>query len=180
MLDTKEQLIEGLSLTYAITVASEPLIETALEESMPIELKDFYEKHLKDERRHVQWVLADLKALDAVPYIVDWRIAPIVGMQYYLIKHVAPECLLGYMAYLEGSPTPIEEIERLETIHGKAPIRTIRYHAEHDVAHSKDILQIIDSLGDKIDQELVADTMQHTAGMFDRAFVAIRKDLETR
>jgi len=169
----KEWLIEFLSRAYAVAVATVPLLKTALQEPMPDELREYYTRKIEQERDHDKWIIRDLKLLGSAPYLVDWRFVPLVGSQYYLIKHVAPECLLGFMTVFEQSPMPLEMVAQLEEAHGIEPVRTIRFHAEHDLEHGPEVLHMIESLGDKIDQELVRENAQHTAKMLNEVLESV-------
>jgi hypothetical protein len=160
---SRKVLIEHLRFLYGIIVASESLLIRALEkESLPHKLRTYYGHHLREERDHADWLREDLAGPEIPP--VNWRAAKIAGMQYYLIEHVSPVALLGYMATLECRPMKMAAIEKLEHWHGKSIMRTWRYHAEHDIAHGQDILKLIDTL-DPVDKSLVLANAAHTAQM---------------
>ena len=167
MLEDRQLFSDYLIHCYAIIRASEDLIDTALDERMPARLRAYYEKHLTEEHDHAKWLLDDLKSLGLTPAPVDWQIAPIVGMQYYLIKHAGPEALLGYMAALETNPMPLDEVAKLESLHGKDAMRTVRFHAEHDRQHGPDVIKTIAELGDSINHYLVIQTFKHTTQMLN-------------
>lgn len=138
-------LISNLAFMHQVIVSSERLLEEAANESIG-ELKAYYLVHLEEERQHQKWLADDL-----LSYGVDVKTLPLMrkaaemaGSQYYLIKHVHPSCLLGYMAVLEGFPMPLDMVDSLEVLHGKKLIRTLRFHAEHDLEHRKEVFRMID------------------------------------
>ena len=125
-------------------------------------LRSYYVEHLEEERNHSAWILDDLKSAKVTPPSVDWEAAQIAGIQYYLIYHVSPQALLGYIAALECRPASMDFIERLEGRYGAALLRTARYHAEHDVDHGAAVLNFIDSLPDA-NLELISENAARTA-----------------
>lgn len=140
----KAVFISNLAFMYQVIVASERLLKETINESSG-KLKAYLEAHLDEEREHEKWLSEDLLSAG-----VDVKTAPLLrtavemaGSQYYLIKHVNPACLLGYMLVLEGFPMPMSMVDELESLYGKGLLRTVRYHAHHDVNHSKDIMNIM-------------------------------------
>lgn len=139
-----ESLVSSLTFTHQIITASEGLLEQAVILSTG-KLKDYFSQHLQEEFNHAEWLAEDLKSngidCSKIPKI---RCAvEMAGSQYYLVKHSSPLSLLGYMAVLEGFPTSIEIIEKMEGFHGKDLLRTLRYHAEHDLEHRKELFAMI-------------------------------------
>ncbi len=131
-----DMLLNILAFWYQVIVASEPLLEEAIyllgdgdEEG---ELKAFYRKHLEDERKHAQWLKEDL---GDHPINLHFGAAQLAGMAYYLIRHVHPVALLGYMQALEGRRIPDWFVDQVEAEHGSAAVRTLRIHAEADRDH---------------------------------------------
>jgi hypothetical protein len=168
-LDDRNAWVENLKFMHAVMVASEPLLETALDQKpLPETVRNYYADHLEEERSHADWLVEDLASIDVKPALIDWRAARIVGAQYYLIHHVSPVALLGYIAVLECRPAPMAQIEQLEALHGKALLRTMRYHAEHDIEHGKALLDLIDTIDDDSRRLIVANVI-HTAAWLARA-----------
>lgn len=134
----------GLFL-YQVMVATEGMLEVAIMHSKG-KLKDYFISHLEEERNHAEWLADDLKHLgiDVASEKTKRHAAAMAGSQYYLIKHVKPECLLGYMAVIEGFPADIKFVEYLEATHGKEAFKTLRFHAEHDLEHRKELFDIIE------------------------------------
>ncbi len=144
----KRIFIGNLLFIYACMIASEDLIEEALKHELPEHLRAYYEQHLIEEHNHALWLKDDLSSFGVTPTL-DWNAAQIVGTQYYLIKHVDPKALLGYMAALECRPASIENVEYLEGLYGTEVMRCMRYHAVHDKDHKEDLLALIDTFDDK-------------------------------
>ena len=138
-------LVSNLAFMQQVITASERLLQEAADESTG-ELREYYLNHLEEERDHEAWLADDLKSVgvDVKTLPMMRKAVEMAGSQYYLIKHVHPSSLLGYMAVLEGFPMPIDLVDLLENVHGKQLIRTLRYHAEHDVEHRKELFKMID------------------------------------
>lgn len=125
-----EELKRRLAFSLQSMVASERLLgEASLE--CGGELRDYYLKHLWEEAQHADWLQADLEGF-TIP--LEGAAVAMAGSAYYLIKHVNPAALLGYMRALEH-PMPLAQVEKLEALHGKKLLRTVRIHAEEDVKH---------------------------------------------
>lgn len=165
---------DNLVFMYGVIIASEQLIEEALTEKMPDALHDYYLKHLAEERNHASWLLDDLKSVGVTPGL-DWDATKLVGMQYYLIKHVSPDALLGYMLALEGKPMPLKLVAELETRHGKKLLRTLRYHAEHDVQHSSDLYEFIETTPG-LNFDLILANIEQTSFMLNKSFNRIIRE----
>jgi hypothetical protein len=129
-------MLEHLAFWFQVIIASEPLLEESIaileEDGWEGELKAFYRKHLDDERNHATWLREDL---GDYPVNLHFGAAQLAGMAYYLIRHVHPVALMGYMLALEGKPIPMEYVEAVEAAHGKQAGRTLRIHAEEDAGH---------------------------------------------
>jgi hypothetical protein len=146
-LTDKNVFIKNLVFAYHVIRASEHLLQIAHDKSDGI-LKEYFSTHLEEEKSHEKWLAEDLNSADvqvqstAIPRLA----VEMVGSQYYLIHHVSPCALLGYMARLECFPFPMKVVEELEEVHGKKLVRTLRYHAVHDVEHREDLLNMLDEL----------------------------------
>jgi hypothetical protein len=146
-------VIANLIFLHDVIAASEQLLIEAAEglellprNSFHSRLAKYYRSHLDEERDHVKWLREDLKSAGVnVPAEWPHKLAmAMAGSQYYLLKHAHPAALLGHMAVLEGDPTPIEVIESLEQAHGKQLLRCVRFHAEKDLEHRKELFEVID------------------------------------
>lgn len=156
----KRVVIANLVFVHQLITASESLLVEAAKRATG-DLKRYYREHWTEERGHEAWLAKDLKTA-GVDVKTIWplrRAVEMAGAQYYLVRHVSPACLLGYMAVLEGSPMPLANIGLLEEIHGKPLLRTLRYHAEHDIEHRKEVFRMIDANP----HPLTLDNAVHTA-----------------
>lgn len=157
----KQIFIGNLLFVHSLMLASESLLEEALKQDLPDNLRAYFTEHLAEERNHAIWLQADLKSLGVEPKL-DWTAAQIAGTQYYLIKHVDPKALLGYMAALECRPMSLEHVEYLESLYGQEAMRCMRYHAMHDQDHGKELLEFIDTFDD---QDLISRNAELTAAV---------------
>jgi hypothetical protein len=136
----------NLAFMMQMIVTSETLLRVSisrLEPSLDIfdmDLRAYYAQHLEEETGHYEWMQADM---EGEKYAFHWGAAELAGMQYYLVQHVHPAALLGYMLVLECLPMSMALIEHLESIHGEKLLRTLRYHAVHDQDHSRDLLAMV-------------------------------------
>jgi hypothetical protein len=135
-------MLDVLAFWYQVIIASEPLLREAIahlsDEGFDGDLKAFYKKHLEDEMHHAEWLKEDL---GDYPINLHMTAAALAGTQYYLIRHVHPVCLMGYMQFLEGQQIDAGFVEEVERLHGKQAARTLRIHAEADPEHSKELKQ---------------------------------------
>lgn len=138
-------ILPNLVFVHQLIAASEPLMQEALKVA-DAPLSAYLDSHAKEEQGHAEWLGDDLLSagIDVARVAPFRRAAAMAGSQYYLIKHQSPYALLGYMAVLEGFPVSLESVEALEAAHGKELFRTLRYHAEHDLEHRKDLFAFID------------------------------------
>ena len=151
-LSNKTVLIHNLIWMYQVIVASETLMLEAIRKAHGPVLRSYLREHLEEERGHAKWLADDLAALgvDVTVLPLNRSAVELVGTQYYLINHVSPAAILGYMAVLEGFPFPLDVLEQLEAIHGVEPLRCLRYHAENDIEHRKELFKVIDQINDPI------------------------------
>ena len=164
-----------LVFVYHVIKASEPLLEHAVQRSEGTPYHAYFIEHLAEERSHEKWLEDDLHELgvDVAKAGIPVIAVQMAGSAFYLVNCVTPLALLGYMACLEFFPTPIEEIETLEALHGKKALRTLRYHAEHDLDHGSDLAAVLNTLPVE-DQLIVKQTAYQTAIYVQRAIAAIQ------
>ena len=164
----KGVVLANLIFMHQVIIASEDLLITAAnclgKGSFDNDLRDYYQSHLEEEREHEAWLADDLRTagieVKSIPLMR--KAVEMAGTQYYLIKHAHPAALLGYMAFLEGFPMPMEVVDMLEDTHGKDLFRTLRFHADHDLEHCKDLFKIIDTVPEHLHQ-LVLNSATQTA-----------------
>ena len=152
-------VIENLKFLHDCCAASEELL---LEAALLSGIGDnYFGRHLNEESGELSILENDLKAAG----VERWTASPIamamIGTQYYLIKHVSPVALLGYMAVQEADPTPIGVVEDLETAHGKDLFKFLRMHALKDLEHRKELIEVIDQQKDS-DLDLIAFSARNT------------------
>lgn len=174
-LGNAQTFIFNLLFMYHVMKASENLTRQAANCATG-ELKDYFTRHLAEEEGHEKWLAADLATvgIDVSKTAVPIDAVEMAGSQYYLINHVSPVSLLGYMVVLECFPMPLEQVEHLELVHGKDLLRTLRYHAEHDIDHGADVLAEIDKLTDE-QFNLVMQSAVQTANYALNALMRIAK-----
>lgn len=133
-------MLDHLAFWYQVIIASEHLLGEAVfllkEDGWEGDMRTFFEKHLKDEKHHAEWLREDL---GEHPIALHFGAAQLAGMAYYLVRHVHPIALLGYMLALESQPIPMEYVEAVERAHGVAAARTLRIHAEQDPGHADEL-----------------------------------------
>jgi hypothetical protein len=143
-------VLNNLKFVYYSVIGSENLLVCAIEQ-LKSEKEDNYNEtllkyfasHLEEERDHVKWLLDDLTTHGVELDDGDEDAMAMVGSQYYMIFHLHPSCLLGYLAVVEGTPTPIEEIEKMERIYGRKLFRFARFHALKDRDHKIELFDVI-------------------------------------
>lgn len=146
-LQNRTAFLSNLVYLWHVIRASERLLEVAIEHSSD-SLRKYFLDHLEEERGHAKWLAEDLATADIAMRRTDFLplAAEMVGIIYYFVQHIDPAALLGYMLALEGLPMPLSQIEKLEATHGKELLRTLRYHAEHDIDHGAALSETIDAL----------------------------------
>lgn len=156
-------MLRNLGIILQMIVASEELMRVALQrlngsrDVYDQRLADYFAEHLAEETGHYSWLLDDLGD-QKVSF--EWIAAELAGTQYYLVNHMHPSMLLGYMAVLECFPAPLEMVDKLEEIHGKCLLRTLRYHAVHDQDHGKDVLHMIEEAPKHLQDWIIANAVK--------------------
>lgn len=162
------ELIPNLIFCYHTMVASEQLLIEAEKRSQGA-LQAYFRTHLEEERGHAGWLAEDLAS--AGIRVSETRIpveaVEMVGSVYYMVFHVEPCALLGYMQALEREDWPM--LPALEKEYPPSLLRTLKYHAEHDPRHARDLKRIVDTLTTE-QKALVEQTRQRTFHYLKRAF----------
>jgi hypothetical protein len=144
-------------------------------------------RHIREERHHDDWLLADLVALGVTRESVMARmpsptVAALVGAQYYWIWHYHPVAVLGYIAVLEGTPPDAEHVETIIARTGlpRTAFRTILTHADLDPHHRDGLDRALDALPLSDDQagtvavsafttiRLLGESLRETVDSWDR------------
>lgn len=143
-METRAQFVAFLKFAHGLMRASGPLLELAVERSTGA-LRDYYMAHLAEEKDHAAWLAEDMDLLGEAPVKLDHAVAATAGAQYYYLRHVGPQALLGYIAAMEFRPMPLADVETLEKVFGAPALRTVRHHATHDIEHAKELARVIDA-----------------------------------
>jgi pyrroloquinoline quinone (PQQ) biosynthesis protein C len=160
--DLRERYPEYLVMCHTVIRASVPLMEATRERARELaaaddevagELVDYYAEHIEEERDHDEWLLQDLEAIgvprdEVLPRPPSPTVAAVVGAQYYWALHFHPCALLAWTGLLEGYAPAPAMIDGLQERTGYPPeaFRTLRLHAELDVAHGDELFALVDRL----------------------------------
>lgn len=152
---------EYLCLMHQVIRSTVPLMDAALARCRELAATDavaaalvpYWERHIREEAGHDDWLCEDLAAIGRDPAEV-WRrvppatVAALVGAQYYWIRHHHPACLLGHIAVVEGNPPDRRVAEELaaRTGYPAEGFRTLHRHAALDIKHRADLRALIDEL----------------------------------
>ncbi|MFB9240383.1 iron-containing redox enzyme family protein [Massilia antarctica] len=138
--------------------ASIPLMACAIERcsiDRPVELRlrAYLARHIEEEAGHAELLMDDLittglsreQVLSLPPGPAVTRM---VGAQYYWILHHSPFALLGYIAFLEGTPPTAQALDFWKTATGLPPAAfcCLVLHAGADPRHWRELDCFIDSL----------------------------------
>jgi hypothetical protein len=173
---TETQLKRQLVFMYHVIVASENLLKVAVSVEKDERLKAYFAAHLEEERDHDKWLADDLmsKGIDVKATSIPKLVVEMVGSVYYLIHHVDPAALLGYMAILENNAGRKDEVDELSKEHGSL-LRTARWHIVHDVGHYAEVVGQIEKLPVRR-QSAASECAAQTSKYLSRAAALIAKD----
>ena len=146
-----------MGLIHQIISASEGMLEEAAKIDSPCQA--YFIEHLEEERGHEKWLAKDIENLGVPPAGMEFLAAALAGTQYYLIKHVTPLALLGYMALLEGYPAGDEQVKTLEALYPDS-VATLKYHAVHDREHRAELTKQLDSVPEEFHDIIVWNAVQ--------------------
>jgi hypothetical protein len=152
-LNDKPFLCYTLSFCYRLIVASVPLLEVASLCSTG-RLKEYFEKHIHEERGHDIMLMDDLVRLGVTNIPLSFPAACIAGSQYYLVSHEHPAMLLGYMHALESNTMNEDAVAALSKHHG-VELKALMHHAKHDPQHAKDIESLLRTLDSNLLQRVL-------------------------
>lgn len=159
----RDVFLKNLVFVAFVIKASEEITREAIQHSEG-SLREYFCEHLEEELGHFDWLKRDLQFADINldDCTIPAEAVAMAGSQYYLAKHIHASAILGYMAALECFAMPLDLVEKLEERHGKEVCATLRYHAEHDVAHGKDVLDMIDKVDPKYHRLICDNAIQTT------------------
>lgn len=188
----RECYAEFLAVLYSAIRANVTLMQAARDCARPrsaadrvaADLADYLDHHIAEEMHHDEWLLEDLEVLGFSRAAVCRRIPPLdvaclIGAQLYWIQFVHPVAILGYIAVLEGDPTPEAAVEKAMANSGLPPeaFRTILIHSRLDPHHRDDFNAMLDQLPLAPEHStLIGVSAFHTACTIDRIFAAVRPD----
>jgi hypothetical protein len=156
-----ELFADYLIRMHSIIRASVPLMEAARDRAEGLASSDpvaagvaiYLAHHIREERHHDDWLLADLEAIgvrreQVLARMPSPTVAALVGSQYYWIYHYHPVALLGYIAVLEGTPPVADHVEGVIKTTGlpRDAFRTILKHADLDPHHRDGLDRALDAL----------------------------------
>jgi hypothetical protein len=180
--ENKDVLLENLKFLYHACKASEELLLDGglfcegYDDEFTRGLGKYYEEHYHEEKDELRILIKDLEKSGINAAELPWdRVAmQMIGTQYYLIKHVHPVCLLGYMAIQEANPTDMEVVKWLESKHGKI-LNFIHLHAVKDLEHRKELIEILNSVP-KEKEPLVIDSVENALWHLHLFSTKVRRD----
>lgn len=173
----RESVVKELIFVYQCAIAVETLLSEAVRECIfqedkfsGYDLKLYYEKHLEEETGEAPFLKRDLESLgvDLCAQPLNPMAVAMVGSQHYMINYVHPVALLGYMLIAETDPLPLEGVELLEKAHGKDSFSYIRMHTDKDVAHSSDLMEMIDRIPTEDLKAIVAGNLKMVLSFYGR------------
>lgn len=169
-----------LRTMHMIVRSAVPLMETAIEsarlrgthDKLAVALVEYFTQHIEEERGHDAWLLEDFEATggdrrDVVGRIPPPSVAGLVGAQYYWIRHHHPVALLGHIAAIECHHPPTGFARQLAAQTGYPPsaFRAIQRHEVLDIAHSRELFQLVDTLPLEASHEsMIGVSALHTLG----------------
>lgn len=155
-IDDEDEFRRMMAFVLQIITATNQLLLEAAHRAEG-ELKQYLIDHYEEECQHEEWLREDLGGYE-IP--LNSLAVAIAGSQYYLLKHVHPACILGYMLVLED-PAPEEVADRMAK-HGKLA-RTFLMHAKEDKQHLQEVLAMIDKFPEY--REQIEFSATHTANL---------------
>ena len=167
-------IIENLLFIYHACIASEGLLIDAAHKCGDTELGKYYQNHLAEEKGEIGILKSDLGSEKIDPGTPDIYSMAMVGSQYYMIRHLSPVCLLGYLAVQEADPTPIGTVELLEGLYGANLFQFLRLHAIKDLEHCKEIETVINQAPSS-DHSLITFSADNALDHYGQAVMAWRK-----
>ena len=152
---TLPEMVAVLRFNYHVMVMAVPLLDHAsklawapLFDDQIHRLGNYFDNHAREEEDHADWLKADLEELGAEVLGPDHMAACIAGSQWAYMQVHGPVPFLGYLAAMELRVMAAEAVEHASRITGGKGMRTIRHHAEVDVAHAKELSDIIECYRD--------------------------------
>jgi len=183
---------ELLYVLYSTIRANVPLMQAARDcarqhsgnDRVAAQLASYLERHIAEEMHHDEWLLEDMELFGFSRDAVWKRIPPVdvaslIGAQFYWIQFVHPVAILGYIAVLEGDPTPETAVEEGVRRSGlpEAAFRTILIHSRLDPHHRDDFNAMLDDLPLTAEHStLIGISAFHTACTMNSLFAGVHPE----
>lgn len=181
-----EMCVEFILMNQHVAKATVPMMQEVVncsnniaDDPVSAPLIKYMQKHIAEETDHDEWYLDDLEVLglsrdEAHSRIPTPNTAAMIGSQYYWIKHYHPVAFLGYMGSVETYPSPEQCVKDMIKESGlpEKGFDTLLMHAQIDIHHGKDIIDLINTLPLtelhlKIIERSAFQTFRYTALMLD-------------
>lgn len=116
-------------------------------------LVGYWEDHMRDEAGHDAWLLADLRDGFGIDPERDLglpppEIAELMGTLHFWVLHTHPVAALAYFYVVERSAASARMLDFMAESAGipRDAMRTLYRHAEIDVAHGRELEELVDGL----------------------------------
>lgn len=127
---------------------------SALAATCPVaaRLADYWTQHLREEAGHDRWLMEDMRylGLDLAPLSAPPapEIAQLMGTMHFWILHTHPIAAVPYFYVVESSPPNEKTIDWLAEAMAipREGLQTFYRHSRIDVAHARELEELIDSL----------------------------------
>jgi hypothetical protein len=156
-----EQVYHGMHTATALMEAALAR-SVALAPHCPVanRLVDYWTDHIRAEAGHDEWLLHDMRRLriDAdrvVASAPDPDVAELIGTLHFWVLHTHPIAALAYFYIAERSVPNQRMVDRIAESAGvrSEGLRTFHRHAVIDLAHGRELEELLDSLPLTVDHK---------------------------
>lgn len=165
-LQDRDLVLKNLVFIYHTSVATEKLLmDAAIKAISKVEhtdiglfierIHEYYHKHSAEEKDESEVLLQDLQSVRVYPGLPDRYAMAMIGSQYYMINHLHPVCLLGYLAVQEADFTKKETVDILADLYGENLCRFMRMHVERDPEHARELGELIEEVPKPLQQFVI-------------------------
>ena len=116
-------------------------------------LVPYWAQHIREEAGHDNWLLSDLRRLgveleSALAAPPAPGIAELMGTLHFWVLHTHPVAALVYFYLIEARPPNVEMLDWIvrSAVIPRDALETFYRHARIDVAHGRELADLIDSL----------------------------------
>jgi hypothetical protein len=117
------------------------------------ELRNYLEQHIEEERGHEQWVLNDLENLGYQREAVTQSLPlsetiELIGSQMYVVRHIQPAGLVGYVYMMESRPPNHAFLRALQAAYSipSSAMTFLAGHGDADIVHSQELRDVLNHL----------------------------------